>query len=298
MTGPLCEWRRLRAGSITYRDDAVHHRFLQSALWRLFQLAEQHPCDLLHRKDFVVVQVPHLQSAILLGNLGKARTEHQEGQRQQRLGGKRESREVYLNSSAPIGQFMQAVRKFGIFCLDKWVIECPAVELFEAMDCIFEVCYDLKFGDNQHLHEVTFGDLNINYCYKCVISPGSWLRFQLYGFWLPRTHKPLKGNINRLGCTATERTSWQILMKEYLTRESEEEPWIGSLRQNGSPWKTHSDCSKRWKHTTSFIHRYKTRRFLTGKCKCSLSTVWLSYMHASSSKTCTSFLSLQQWWRF
>lgn len=39
---------------------------------------------------------------------------------------------------------MQAVRQFRSFCLDKWVIECSAVELFEAMDCIFEVCYNLK----------------------------------------------------------------------------------------------------------------------------------------------------------
>lgn len=52
---------------------------------------------------------------------------------------------MHLNSSAPIFQFMQAIRQFWFFCLDKWVIECPAVELFEAMDCIFEVCYDLKF---------------------------------------------------------------------------------------------------------------------------------------------------------
>lgn len=56
-----------------------------------------------------------------------------------------EEGEVHLNSSAPIGQFMQAVRQFGLFSLDERVIECPAVELFEAMDCIFEVCYDLKF---------------------------------------------------------------------------------------------------------------------------------------------------------
>lgn len=40
---------------------------------------------------------------------------------------------------------MQAVGQFGFFRLDKWVIECPSVELFEAMDCIFEVCYDLTF---------------------------------------------------------------------------------------------------------------------------------------------------------
>lgn len=58
--------------------------------------------------------------------------------------GENRNAEMHLNPSAPIGQFMQAIRQFGFFYLDKWVIECPAVELFEAMDCIFEVCYDLK----------------------------------------------------------------------------------------------------------------------------------------------------------
>lgn len=76
-------------------------------------------------------------------------------------GGKRHSREVYLNSSAPIGHFMQTVRQFWYFCLDKWVIKCPSVELFEAMDCVFEVCYDLKFEYNKNLYDIIFGDINV-----------------------------------------------------------------------------------------------------------------------------------------
>lgn len=83
---------------------------------------------------------------------------------------------------------MQAVRQFWFFCLDKWVIECPSVELFEAMDCIFEVRYDLKFEYNNHLSEVTFRDINVNCLLQVhdkasrMILPDSWLRFQLYGF--------------------------------------------------------------------------------------------------------------------
>lgn len=83
---------------------------------------------------------------------------------------------------------MQAVRQFGFFCLDKWVIKCPSVELFEAMDRIFEVRYDLKFEYNKNLYEVSFGDIK-RYCLLQVhdkaswmILPDSWLRFQLYGF--------------------------------------------------------------------------------------------------------------------
>ncbi len=57
---------------------------------------------------------------------------------------------LHLNSSVSIGQLVQTVRQFGFFHLDKWVIKCSAVELFEAMDCIFEVCYDLKEEDTQY----------------------------------------------------------------------------------------------------------------------------------------------------
>lgn len=80
------------------------------------------------------------------------------------MGEKRHRRDVYLNSSAPIGHFMQAVRQFWFFCLDKRVVECPSVELFEAMDCIFEVRYDLKleYRYKKNLCEVTFGDINGN----------------------------------------------------------------------------------------------------------------------------------------
>lgn len=53
--------------------------------------------------------------------------------------GEKDVKLLYLNSSVSIGQLMQAVRQFRSFCLDKWVIECSALELFEAMDCIFEV---------------------------------------------------------------------------------------------------------------------------------------------------------------
>ena len=81
---------------------------------------------------------------------------------------------------------MQAVGKFLFFCLDKWVIKSPSVELFEAMDCIFIVRYDLKFEYNKNLYEVTFEDINVN-CFlhdkaSWMILPDSWRRFQLYGF--------------------------------------------------------------------------------------------------------------------
>lgn len=63
---------------------------------------------------------------------------------------------------------MQAVRELCFFCLDEWVIKCPAVELFEAMDCIFEVCYDLKC--EKYLYEVTFGDININCLGQSIVD--------------------------------------------------------------------------------------------------------------------------------
>ena len=50
----------------------------------------------------------------------------------------------YLNSSGAAGQLMQTVWEFGFFRLDKRVIECSGVELFEAMNCVFEVCYNLE----------------------------------------------------------------------------------------------------------------------------------------------------------
>lgn len=94
------------------------------------------------------------------------------------FGGKWHSREVYLNSSAPIGHFMQAVRQFWYFCLDKWVIECPSVELFEAMDCVFEVRYDLKFEYNKNIYGIILGNINVPDKASWMILPDSWLRFQ------------------------------------------------------------------------------------------------------------------------
>lgn len=69
---------------------------------------------------------------------------------------------------------MQAVRQFWFFCLDKWVIECPSVELFEAMDCIFEVRYDLKFEYNKNFYEVTFG-LFATSAWQSIMDELTWL---------------------------------------------------------------------------------------------------------------------------
>jgi hypothetical protein len=41
---------------------------------------------------------------------------------------------------------MQAVRQFGFLPLHKRVVKCSAMKLLEAMDCVFEIRYDLKKG--------------------------------------------------------------------------------------------------------------------------------------------------------
>ena len=53
---------------------------------------------------------------------------------------------LYLDPGVAIGQFMQAVRQFGFLPLHKRVVKCSAMKLLEAMDCVFEIRYDLKKG--------------------------------------------------------------------------------------------------------------------------------------------------------
>lgn len=50
----------------------------------------------------------------------------------------------YLDSSVATGQLVQAVRQLGFLPLDIWVVKRSAMELLEAMDCVFKVCYNLK----------------------------------------------------------------------------------------------------------------------------------------------------------
>lgn len=47
--------------SLTHRDDTVSHRFAKGLLCSFLEVSEQRGCDLLRRKDHVLITIVHLR---------------------------------------------------------------------------------------------------------------------------------------------------------------------------------------------------------------------------------------------